>query len=181
MTTVPRLEDSPVVPEVALIAVPGQAAVDAVRVAAGMGTKGAIVMSSGFGETHTAEGLRMQEELLGHARAAGMRVVGPNSQGLASLLVDQLSPAETMSISAEAQNLAHGFPSGAELTAVSAPLRLYAIFDAVGIGVVGATQWMIALEAMAVFVGVYVAARILRPQASQLVLSTAAAVAVAKP
>ncbi len=84
LRTVPRLEDSPVVPDVALIAVPGQAAVDAVRVAAQMGTKGAVVMSSGFGETQTAEGLRMQEELLGHARAGGMRVVGPNSQGLAS-------------------------------------------------------------------------------------------------
>ena len=84
LATVPRLEESPVVPEVALIAVPGQAAVDAVRVAAELGTRGAIVMSSGFGETHTAEGLRMQEELMGHARAAGMRVVGPNSQGLAS-------------------------------------------------------------------------------------------------
>lgn len=84
MMTVPRLEDSPLVPDVALIAVPGQAAVDAVRVAAEMGVKGAVVMSSGFGETHTAEGLRMQEELLAHARRAGMRVVGPNSQGLAS-------------------------------------------------------------------------------------------------
>ncbi len=84
LRTVARLEDSPIVPDVALIAVPGQAAVEAVRVAAQMGTKGAVVMSSGFGETHTAEGVRMQQELLGHARAAGMRVVGPNSQGLAS-------------------------------------------------------------------------------------------------
>ncbi|GAA5143934.1 acetate--CoA ligase family protein [Nocardioides marinquilinus] len=84
MPTVPRLADSPVVPDVVLVAVPGQAAVDAVRVAAEMGSRGAIVMSSGFGETGTPEGLRMQDELLGHARAAGMRVVGPNSQGLAS-------------------------------------------------------------------------------------------------
>ncbi len=84
LVTVPGLADSPVVPDVALIAVPGQAAVDAVATAAAMGVRGAVVMSSGFGETGTAEGLRMQEELLGHARRAGMRVVGPNSQGLAS-------------------------------------------------------------------------------------------------
>ncbi len=84
LTAVPTLADSPIVPDVALIAVPGQAAVDAVASAAAMGVKGAVVMSSGFGETGTAEGLRMQEELLGHARRAGMRVVGPNSQGLAS-------------------------------------------------------------------------------------------------
>ncbi|HET9422929.1 MAG TPA: acetate--CoA ligase family protein [Nocardioides sp.] len=84
MPTVPTISDSPVVPDVALIGVPGQAAVDAVAAAAEMGVKGAVVMSSGFGETGTAEGLRMQEELLGHARNAGMRVVGPNSQGLAT-------------------------------------------------------------------------------------------------
>lgn len=84
MPTVPSLADSPVVPDVALIGVPGMAAVDAVAVAAGMGVKGCVVMSSGFGETGTAEGVRMQEELLGHARRSGMRVVGPNSQGLAS-------------------------------------------------------------------------------------------------
>jgi len=84
LPTVPTLADSPVVPDVVLVAVPGQAAVDAVAVAAELGAKGAVVMSSGFGETGTAEGLRMQEEMLAHARRAGMRVVGPNSQGLAS-------------------------------------------------------------------------------------------------
>jgi acyl-CoA synthetase (NDP forming) len=84
LATVPTLADSPLVPDVALIAVPGQAAVDAVATAAEMGVKGVVVMSSGFGETGTAEGVRMQEELLAHARRAGMRVVGPNSQGLAS-------------------------------------------------------------------------------------------------
>jgi acyl-CoA synthetase (NDP forming) len=84
MPTVPTIADSPVVPDVALIGVPGQAAVDAVAAAAEMGVKGAVVMSSGFGETGTPEGLRMQAELLGHARSAGMRLVGPNSQGLAT-------------------------------------------------------------------------------------------------
>ncbi len=84
LVTVPSLAESPVVPDVALIAVPGQAAVDAVAAAARMGVKGCVVMSSGFGETGTEEGLRMQAELLGHARGAGMRLVGPNSQGLAS-------------------------------------------------------------------------------------------------
>lgn len=84
MATVPDLASAPVVPDVALIAVPGQAAVDAVAVASEMGVRGCVVMSSGFGETGTSEGLRMQQELLGHARRTGMRVVGPNSQGLAS-------------------------------------------------------------------------------------------------
>ncbi|MGZ4496771.1 MAG: acetate--CoA ligase family protein [Nocardioides sp.] len=84
MPTVARLEDSPVVPDVALIGVPGEAAVQAVATAADMGVKGCVVMSSGFGETGRPEGAALQAELLAHARRTGMRVVGPNSQGLAS-------------------------------------------------------------------------------------------------
>lgn len=84
LATVASLAQSPVIPDVALIAVPGVAAVEAVATAADMGVRGCVVMSSGFGETGTAEGERLQAELLGHARRAGMRVVGPNSQGLAS-------------------------------------------------------------------------------------------------
>ncbi|GCD90008.1 acetate--CoA ligase family protein [Nocardioides sp. LS1] len=84
MATVARLEDSPVVPDVALIGVPGEAAVRAVATAADMGVKGCVVMSSGFGETGRTEGAALQAELLGHARRTGMRIVGPNSQGLAS-------------------------------------------------------------------------------------------------
>jgi acetate---CoA ligase (ADP-forming) len=84
LATVPSLAESPVVPDVALVAVPGPAAVEAVRVAAEMGVRGCVVMSSGFGETGTPEGRELQAQLLGHARAAGMPVVGPNAQGLAS-------------------------------------------------------------------------------------------------
>ncbi|UOY02612.1 acetate--CoA ligase family protein [Blastococcus sp. PRF04-17] len=84
LPAVPSLQDSPVVPDVALIAVPGAAAVEAVATAADMGVPGCVVMSSGFAETGTAEGERLQAELLGHARRSGMRIVGPNSQGLAT-------------------------------------------------------------------------------------------------
>lgn len=84
MATVPSLEAAPAVPDVALIAVPGQAAVSAVSTAARLGVKGCIVMSSGFGETSSALGRDQQGEMLREARQAGMRIVGPNSQGLAS-------------------------------------------------------------------------------------------------
>lgn len=82
--TVPTLVDAPVVPDVAMIAVSGQAAVDAVGMAADIGVKGCVVMASGFGETGLSEGERLQTELLAHAARGGVRVVGPNSQGLAS-------------------------------------------------------------------------------------------------
>jgi acyl-CoA synthetase (NDP forming) len=84
MATYPSLGEVPDVPDVALIAVPGAAAVEAVKTAARMGVRGAVVMSSGFTETGRPEGAALQAEMLAHARDAGMRVVGPNSQGLAS-------------------------------------------------------------------------------------------------
>lgn len=84
LPTVPTLADCPQVPEVAVVAVAGQAAVDAVAAAADMGVRGCVVMASGFGETGTEEGWRLQRELLAHAARGGVRIVGPNSQGLAS-------------------------------------------------------------------------------------------------
>jgi len=84
MATVPSLEAAPAVPDVALIAVPGEAAVSAVASAARLGVRGCVVMSSGFGETSSSLGHEQQAEMLLHARGAGMRVVGPNSQGLAT-------------------------------------------------------------------------------------------------
>lgn len=111
------------------------------------------------------------------AGASVVVVVVRNSQGLANLLIDTLSPAETMVISSSGTTLANGFPSGAELTALSAPLRLYALFGAAGLGVVGATEWMIALEALALFAGIYAAVRILRPTTTSLVAASSATLA----
>ncbi|WP_027860328.1 acetate--CoA ligase family protein [Marmoricola sp. URHB0036] len=84
MQSYPSLTEVPTVPDIALIAVPGAAAVEAVATAARMGVKGAVVMSSGFTETGRPEGAALQAEMLAHARDAGLRIVGPNSQGLAS-------------------------------------------------------------------------------------------------
>lgn len=82
--TVPTIDGAGIVPDVALVAVPGRACVDAVVRAAELGVRGCVVMSSGFGETGTDDGARMQHEMLAAARANSMRVVGPNAQGLAS-------------------------------------------------------------------------------------------------
>ncbi|MBP0588162.1 acetate--CoA ligase family protein [Paraburkholderia sp. LEh10] len=77
------LADLPEVPEAAIIAVAGDAASDAIRACADMGVATAIVMASGFAETG-AQGRALQDEVVRHARAAGMRIVGPNAQGIAS-------------------------------------------------------------------------------------------------
>jgi acyl-CoA synthetase (NDP forming) len=79
----PRVEDLPEAPELAIVAVAGDEAVRAVESCAAQGVKVAVVMASGFGETG-AEGLRVQEALVETARRAGMRLIGPNCQGLAN-------------------------------------------------------------------------------------------------
>jgi acetate---CoA ligase (ADP-forming) len=77
------LQDLPEVPDVAIIALPGDLAVQAVDECANAGVSVAIIMSSGFGEVH-AQGKQQERAMRERARAAGMRLVGPNSQGLAN-------------------------------------------------------------------------------------------------
>jgi acyl-CoA synthetase (NDP forming) len=78
-----RLEDLPEAPELVVVAVAGDEAVRAVRSCAAQGVKVAVVMASGFGETGP-EGLRVEHSLVDTARRAGMRLIGPNCQGLAN-------------------------------------------------------------------------------------------------
>ena len=78
-----RVEDLPEAPDLAIVAVAGDEAVRAVESCAARGVKVAVVMASGFGETG-AEGLRVQGALVETARRAGMRLIGPNCQGLAN-------------------------------------------------------------------------------------------------
>ncbi len=80
----PDLFAVPDTPEVAIIAVAGDLAVDAVESCADIGVKVAVVMASGFGETDPVEGKAKEARMRQVAREAGMRVVGPNSQGLAN-------------------------------------------------------------------------------------------------
>ncbi len=79
----PDLKSLPEAPELAVIAVPGDAAVTAVSECAARGVKLTIVMTSGFGEVN-ADGLAKQRAMVETARAAGMRLVGPNTMGLAN-------------------------------------------------------------------------------------------------
>lgn len=75
--------DLPEAPELAVIAVAGEEAVRAVEACAAKGVKVAVVMTSGFGEIGV-EGKAAQDRMAAAARATGMRLVGPNCQGLAN-------------------------------------------------------------------------------------------------
>jgi len=78
-----HIGDTPQPADLAVIAVAGDEAVRAVEDCARRGVKVAVVMTSGFGETG-AQGKAAQERMAAAARAAGMRLVGPNCQGLAN-------------------------------------------------------------------------------------------------
>ena len=89
------LQDLPEVPDVAIIAVPGDLAVQAVDDCARAGVSVAIIMSAGFGEVHAA-GKEQERAMRERARAAGMRLVGPNSQGLANFGTGAVASFSTM-------------------------------------------------------------------------------------
>ena len=69
--------------DVAIIAVPGQMVEAAIDDCVSAGVPFAIIFSSGFGEVG-AEGRKRQESLVRRARVGGVRIIGPNSLGIAS-------------------------------------------------------------------------------------------------
>ncbi|GAA2007924.1 GNAT family N-acetyltransferase [Brevibacterium samyangense] len=73
--------------DLAIIAVPAEAVSDVVRDCAAHGVKAVVVISSGFAETGE-HGLELQRTMVATARSHGMRVVGPNSFGLANTAED---------------------------------------------------------------------------------------------
>jgi acyl-CoA synthetase (NDP forming) len=79
----PNVASLPQVPDLAIIAVAGEGVAQAVSECAAMGVRTAIVLSSGFGETGE-KGLLQQAEIAAEAARYGMRMIGPNSQGLAN-------------------------------------------------------------------------------------------------
>lgn len=71
----------PETPDVAILAVPAAATLQAVRECAERGVSSAIVFSAGFAET-SEEGRAIQNEIAAVAREAKMRVLGPNCLGV---------------------------------------------------------------------------------------------------
>jgi len=81
----PRVSDVPGEPiDVAIVLVTAEQVLDVVKDCAAAGVRYLVVLSSGFSETGEA-GRGLQAEMVRLARAAGMRVYGPNSPGLANI------------------------------------------------------------------------------------------------
>ncbi|MEV0940189.1 GNAT family N-acetyltransferase [Micromonospora wenchangensis] len=79
----PSAADAGVAVDLAVVAVPPDAAAGVVADAAAAGAHGLVVISAGFAEAGPA-GAAAQRSLVRAAHAAGMRVVGPNCLGVAN-------------------------------------------------------------------------------------------------
>src|SRR5690349_17992466 len=77
----PDLGALPEIPDVSVIVVPGDLAMQAVEESAKAGVKTAIVMASGFGETSSPQAQAQERRMKELALETGMRIIGPNSQG----------------------------------------------------------------------------------------------------
>ncbi|HEX6209819.1 MAG TPA: CoA-binding protein, partial [Methylomirabilota bacterium] len=81
--TVTSIAALPAGVDLALVSLPAPAVPDAIGALAARGVRAAVILSSGFGEVGAA-GRSTQAELLARARAAGLRLVGPNCMGVFS-------------------------------------------------------------------------------------------------
>ena len=97
VATYRSIDALPEVAELAIIAVPGEHAVEAVEACALHGTRVAVILAAGFGETGEA-GREQERRMLRAARAAGMRLIGPNAQGLANFRNGAIATHSTMLI-----------------------------------------------------------------------------------
>lgn len=77
------LSQLPQTPDMVIIALAGAAVTASVEECAKMGVGVAVIMSSGFAELGE-EGKQAQRQLVETARRAGMRLIGPNTQGTAN-------------------------------------------------------------------------------------------------
>jgi acyl-CoA synthetase (NDP forming) len=83
LATVATVEALPPGVDLALVSVPAAAVPGAVAALAARRARAAVILSSGFGEVD-GDGRDAQAELLRIARAAGLRLVGPNCMGVFS-------------------------------------------------------------------------------------------------
>ena len=100
-TTFPDIASLPEAPDLAVIATPGALAMPAVEACAERGVRAAIIMASGFGETTDQNAIAAQHAMVARARRAGMRLVGPNSQGLANFGTGAVASFSTMFLEVE--------------------------------------------------------------------------------
>ena len=78
----PTVEDVPDDVDLAVIVVPASEVAEAVRGCARKRVRGLVVISAGFSELGTPEGVAAEREIVELARRNGMRMIGPNGMGV---------------------------------------------------------------------------------------------------
>jgi len=79
----PNLAACPGPVDLVFITLPQPKVLEAIAECAAKGVKNVVVITSGYSETG-AEGARFEQELVAAVRAAGMRLLGPNTMGMMS-------------------------------------------------------------------------------------------------
>lgn len=82
LTCYARVSDIPGPVDCVLTVIPAAATLEALRECAAKGVRAAIIGANGFADLNTPEGLAREMELRDIARAHGMCVVGPNTNGI---------------------------------------------------------------------------------------------------
>src|ERR1700722_9036934 len=85
LTAYPNVTSIPTPPDFAIVAVPGPDVVDVIKQCGERGVGAALVLSAGFAETGDPEWIAAQKEIRHVVDSTGLRVVGPNCVGMASL------------------------------------------------------------------------------------------------
>ena len=80
----PNIASVPFVPDLGVICTPPRAVPQVIAELGARGTKGAIVITAGFGELEGSEGHALQQAMLDAARPHLLRVIGPNCLGVLS-------------------------------------------------------------------------------------------------
>lgn len=101
--TYPSLDALPEPADLVVVCVPGEQAVAAVESCARLGIKVVIIITAGFGEAGEA-GRAMEASMVATARAVGMRLIGPNTQGLANFGNGAIPNFSTMFVEAEPED-----------------------------------------------------------------------------
>lgn len=76
------INDLSEVVDLAIIAIPAEHVADALRACGTKGIRQAVVISAGFREIHTNEGIRREEGLIAIAKEYGIQLLGPNCLGI---------------------------------------------------------------------------------------------------
>src|SRR4051794_2366388 len=84
VTCYPSLDALPSVPDLAIITLSADASIDAVEQCGAAGVRSVVMPSQGFGELGH-EGRIKERRLLDIAARAGIRIVGPNTDGIANI------------------------------------------------------------------------------------------------